>query len=94
MQRLFEASLTVLLTTTLGVPAQANPATTLPNIAQPTPAETTPIQPVTPTAQPNVEARKVPLTPVQPASQADTLNRSDRDRLVLERRLQKLIPAE
>lgn len=92
MQRLLEASVTVLLLSTVINPVQANPA-----------PSARPVQPVVESAVPSVE----PSAPVQPTvptqtqaqrtpdfqAEAETTETlSDRDRLILERREQRLIP--
>jgi len=95
MNRLFEAGLTVLLVANLGVPVEATPEGSQPSNLQSTPTRSTDTQPaVAPSTLPNVEARKVPVTRSQDTAATGTPVLSERDRLIQERRLQKLIPVE
>ncbi len=92
MRHLIEAGLTVLLLSTT-VPAYANPANTAGTDTQ-TPAQTA--QPTTsrPTSQaPKVEARTTTVVNSTDEDAVSPANLSERDRLILERRQQRLIPA-
>ncbi|MDX2242821.1 MAG: hypothetical protein NW224_19250 [Leptolyngbyaceae cyanobacterium bins.302] len=88
MTRLLEAGLTVLLVSTLGMPAQANsevqPATeNQPTIAQPATVQT---------PQPKVEAKRVQDTRGNDTNTAKTAEVSERDRVQLEHYLQRPLP--
>jgi len=80
MQRLMDTGLIVLLLATLGMPVNATPESSQAATQAPVKME--------------VKA-KVAQTDLQPDSQkAESAPLSERDRLILERRLQQLIPAE
>jgi len=85
MQRLFEAGLTVLLMATVVVPAHANPTSEQPVVNRSTNA---------PTTQPKVEAKSAQFTRTNEPVKEETPKLSERDRLVLERRLQQIIPPQ
>ena len=93
MHRLLEASVTVLLVAAVINPAEANPTPSA-RPAQPVmesavpPVESAPVQP---SVQPqNAQAQRLPASQDE-AEPTTTL--SDRDRLIRERREQRLLPA-
>lgn len=93
MARLLEAGLTVLLVSTFAVPVRSNPTSIQPTNN----SESAVTQP----AQSTVEAKKVEGTRVRDAGQVETTQLtelpaklSEPERLVLERRLQKVIPPQ
>lgn len=91
MARLLEAGLTVLLVSTFAVPVYSNPTLT-----QPTSNSESAV------TQPGVEAKKVEGIRVREAVQGESSKLTENtpeklnetERLVLERRLQKLIPPQ
>ncbi|MBM0745219.1 hypothetical protein JOY44_27480 (plasmid) [Phormidium sp. CLA17] len=86
MQRLIDTGLTILLVATLAAPASATPQARAPQAnTQPTNAQTTETV--------NVKDAKVQAARVSAEPTADRLL-SERDRLILERRLQRVIPQE
>ncbi len=92
MQRLIEAGLTAAFIA-IAVPAYANPATTT---TPATPSSTSTVQPViqpvaAPSPTPTIEAKQV--TVPRNADTPTPVRLSERDRLILENRQQRLIPA-
>lgn len=88
MTRLLEAGLTVLLVSTLGIPAEANPETPTAIDNQPTIAQPAIVQ----TPQPKVEAKRVQATRVDGTNTTKTSELSERDRVQLEHYLQRPLP--
>lgn len=93
MQRLLEASVTVLLLSAVINPVQANPAPSARSVqpgiesSAPSVEQSAPVQP---TVSTQTQAQRTPESQDK-AETTETL--SDRDRLILERREQRLIPA-
>jgi hypothetical protein len=93
MPRLLEAGVTVLLIATWGVPVKATPETVNSPSAQSSIVQPTPQPATTQSPQPAIGARLV-QPPLDPIVRDETPQVSERDRLILERRLQHLIPAQ